>query len=170
MTQQELLYHSSYINNNTRWRFSFGRMITADRAKEISLIEYDGSIVVPDVKDVLPPKNKTQKTMIIDHSKPVRITQMFDLYSGDYHKASALPNGEVPLVSCGDLDNGITRYVDVPKRKQFQYTITIAYNGQPLTTKYHPYVFAAKDDVAVCIPKQKWRLSTLSYIQYMLNL
>jgi hypothetical protein len=61
-------------------------------------------------------------------------------------------------------------YCNVPQPHQYRNALTIAYNGSwPLLTKYHPYVFAAKDDVAVCIPRRKFRLSTLLYAQFMLN-
>jgi type I restriction enzyme M protein len=37
-----------------------------------------------------------------------------------------------------------------------------------LTTKYHPYDFATKDDVAVCFPRKPWRLSTIVFVQLMM--
>lgn len=45
----------------------------------------------------------------------------------------------------------------------------MAFNGSPLTTKYHPYAFAAKDDVAVCHPLKPLRVSTQLFIQMMMN-
>jgi len=86
-----------------------------------------------------------------------------------YHNASSIPKGNIPLVSCGDLNNGIIRCCDLPQSKRYNNVITVAYNGQPLTTKFHPYVFGAKDDVAVCIPKMNFRLSTILYLQYIFN-
>ena len=47
--------------------------------------------------------------------------------------------------------------------------MTIAFNGSTLSAKYHPYDFAAKDDVAVCTPKKKLRLTTEMFIQVMLG-
>lgn len=47
--------------------------------------------------------------------------------------------------------------------------MTIAFNGSTLSAKYHPYTFAAKDDVAICFPKNKLRLPTLLFIQLMLE-
>jgi hypothetical protein len=38
-----------------------------------------------------------------------------------------------------------------------------------LTAKYHPYEFAAKDDVAICIPRAPLRLTTELFIQMMIN-
>ena len=50
-----------------------------------------------------------------------------------------------------------------------QDRLTIAFNGSTLAAKYHPYAFAAKDDVAVCFPKSKLRVTTELFIQVMLG-
>lgn len=47
--------------------------------------------------------------------------------------------------------------------------MTIALNGSPLLTKYHPYKFVAKDDVAICVPKNPLLLTTVLFIQSILN-
>jgi type I restriction enzyme M protein len=79
----------------------------------------------------------------------------------------ALPRGLVPMVSCGDENNGICGYFDV--QHAYSHKLTIAFNGMnTLTAKYHPYQFAAKDDVAVCSPKRPLRLTTQLFIQVML--
>ena len=170
MTSHELLYYSAYINKRISWRFSFGRMVTLDRAKEIPLIDYDPSIKIIDESILLPPQNTTNMAVNIKRFAWVQIGSLFDLHSGDYHKASELPDGEIPLVSCADRSNGVLRYCDIPTDLRYQFALTIAYNGQlPLITKFHPYEFGAKDDVAVCIPKRDLRFSTLIFIQYMLN-
>jgi type I restriction enzyme M protein len=73
-------------------------------------------------------------------------------------------------VSCGDANNGIMALVDVPKNRIYNHRLTIAFNGvNTLTAKYHPYRFAAKDDVAICEPREPRRLSTEVFIQLMLN-
>ncbi|MBA4179198.1 MAG: hypothetical protein C0506_01280 [Anaerolinea sp.] len=71
-------------------------------------------------------------------------------------------------MSCGDSNNGIAGYFSVPATHS--HLLTIAFNGMnTLTTKYHPYDFATKDDVAICIPRTKMRLTTLLFIQVMMN-
>ena len=48
--------------------------------------------------------------------------------------------------------------------------LTIAFNGMnTLTAKYHPYRFAAKDDVAICLPKQALWVTTHLFVQAILN-
>jgi hypothetical protein len=169
MEMNELLFYSAYINANVRWRFSFGRMVIRERVKEISLKKYDSSIETTSIPEWLPKMDKLGVSPEIENFSPVPITSLFHLHSGDYHKASAIPKGKYPLISCGEEDNGIIGYVDVPNTKLYRETLTIAYNGQPLATKFHPYEFAAKDDVAICLLKRELRISTLIFVQYLLN-
>jgi hypothetical protein len=169
MSYRELLYYSAYLNATARWRFSFGRMITKERAKRIPIPKVDSVPQSAEPSAIMPPRETVQTDAHIERFKWVAISELFDLHSGDYHKASALGLGKIPLVSCGEADNGIIGYYKIPPENQYRHTLTIAYNGAPLLTKYHPYVFGAKDDVAVCIPKKKLRLSTLLYVQLVLN-
>jgi len=99
-----------------------------------------------------------------------RLDELFVVKSGDYHAANALDPGHVPLVSCGDANNGVIGYYDIPDTMTYQRAITSAYNGQPLTTKFHPYEFAAKDDVAVLIPRRAMKETTLVFIAALLNM
>ena len=56
------------------------------------------------------------------------------------------------------------------KDKVYKNRLTIAFNGMnTLIAKYHPYEFAAKDDVAICVPRAPVRLTTEIFIQMMLN-
>lgn len=85
------------------------------------------------------------------------LSELFTVKAGDYHAKNELDEklDGVPLISCGDTDNGFIGYYDVPEDKTYQNAITVAFNGQPMTAKFHPYRFAAKDDVGVLIPKQQ---------------
>lgn len=97
------------------------------------------------------------------------IEQLFRVKSGDYHAISDLEPGDVPLISCGDANNGFVGYFDVPSENRYQHRITVAYNGLPLLAKFHPYEFGAKDDVAVLIPHKEMEDATLFYVAAVLN-
>jgi len=97
------------------------------------------------------------------------IEELFTIKSGDFHATKELDEGDVPLISCGDINNGLVGYFDIPEDKRYSNTITVAYNGQPLTAKFHPYIFGAKDDVAVLLPKREIQQKTLVYIATLLN-
>lgn len=97
------------------------------------------------------------------------IENLFTVKSGDFHATKELDNGNIPLISCGNFSNGLVGYFDIPENKTYSHTITVAYNGLPLTAKYHPYIFGAKDDVAVLLPKAKVQEKTLLYIASLFN-
>lgn len=98
------------------------------------------------------------------------LCKIFSIHSGDYHAIKELDAGHIPLISCGDTDNGCIGYFDIPPQKTYSHCITVAYNGSwPLLSKFHPYIFGAKDDVAVLIPKKPLLSTTLLYIASLLN-
>ena len=83
----------------------------------------------------------------------VAIDSLFSVRSGDFHATDKeLDPGAVPLVSCGDVNHGLVGFFDIPKVKQYRDAITVAYNGQPMTAKYRPYAFGAKDDIGILEP------------------
>ena len=99
----------------------------------------------------------------------MRIRDCFEVKSGDFHSKEELGEGLIPLISCGDSENGCIGYFDIPADKVYRGSITVAYNGQPLTTKFHPYPFGAKDDVAVLMPLKEYRDTTLYYIASIID-
>lgn len=175
-----ILYFVANLNLQ-RWRFSYGRKCYQNKKNKLLVIfplkesgEIDEDYIEKTLENVtlkqFMPRKKVPSKMDTElRLASVPITKLFELHSGDYHNASSLPSGTIPLVSCGENYNGIIRFCRVPKNKVYTNTLTIAYNGQPLTTKLHLYKFAAKDDVAVCLPKTPLKLSTLVFVQYMLN-
>ena len=101
--------------------------------------------------------------------KPKKVSELFELKTGDYHATKELDTGNVPLISCGDLNNGLVGYYDIPQERCYRHSLTVAYNGQPLLAKFHPYEFGAKDDVAVLIPRFPMETTTLLYLAALLN-
>lgn len=98
------------------------------------------------------------------------ISEFFVVHSGDYHSLAELDPGDVPLISCGNTNNGFMGNYDIPADKTYQNCITVAYNGSwPLLAKFHPYPFGAKDDVAVLIPRQPMSETSLLYIATLFN-
>lgn len=100
----------------------------------------------------------------------VRISELFEVHSGDFHALKELDPGPTPLISCGDTENGLVGFFDIPKELTYHRCVTVAYNGSwPLLSKFHPYRFGAKDDVAVLIPKQEMSDLALLYVAALLN-
>ena len=105
--------------------------------------------------------------MRIDH---VPLSRIFDIHSGNFHSTAELDPGDIPLISCGETNNGLVGRYDIPQEKTFERCLTVAYNGSwPLLTKYHPYRFGAKDDVGILFPRSSIREATLLYIAALLT-
>ena len=104
-------------------------------------------------------------------SRPVMIRDLFRVRSGDIHAADKeLAPGDIPLVSCGDVNHGLVGYFQIPDEQQYEDALTVAYNGSlPLTAKYRPYRFGAKDDIGVLEPIEPMSPSILLYVAAILN-
>ena len=168
MNRDQLGYIAAYINEALRWRFSWYRQTSLERIRRLLVPNPAKSHITYDVKALLPRLKLKARTWRLS-LKPYCLDTIYDLVPGEYHAASTLKRGKIPLVSCGDQNNGIIGFVAVQKENVNSHKLTIAFNGSPLTTKYHPYRFAAKDDVAVCHPRRNLRLSTELFIQMMMN-
>jgi hypothetical protein len=140
------------------------------RIRRLQIPDPKSGDVTYNVRELMPTVSSATKGTWRATYSPVTLDSVYRLKAGDYHNASSLPSGDVPLVSCGDANNGIMAFVDVPQDRIYSHKLTIAFNGMnTLTAKYHPYRFAAKDDVAICEPREPRRLSTEVFIQLMLN-
>lgn len=169
MTGGQLAQTCAFINSAIRWRFNWYRQATIDRIRVLQIPEPSTSALFGvgrfvESSDVRPQPSDLSSLRF----KAVPLRELFEMRAGEYHNAGDLPPGRIPLISCGDMDNGIMSFVSVPEADIHQNQITIAFNGDTLTTKFHPYRFAAKDDVAVCSPKHPLRLSTLLFVQLMM--
>jgi hypothetical protein len=169
MPPRQLAYIAAYINLAVRWRFNWYRQVTADRIRRLPVpakvpadIKYDVSAALPGIAAGAMPEWQLAL-------QPFALGDIYDLVPGDHHNTSALPPGDIPIISCGDANNGVSTFVGA-KEKTYRNRLTIAFNGMnTLTAKYHPYEFAAKDDVAICVPRSPLRLTTELFIQMMLN-
>jgi len=96
-----------------------------------------------------------------------------EVKTGDFHASSHLDSGDIPLISCKTektRDNGVEGYFEIPQDKTYENCVTITCDGdQPSTAFFHPYRFAAKDNVLVCIPKKGLKLTTILYAIACLN-
>ena len=164
----QLAFYASYINQCVRWRFNWYRQVTLGRLKNVAIPDSAPSGLTLPVSSFLPATNRSAPKDWILKGKPFQLGEMFEMVPGSYHVLADLRKGTVPVVSCGEGENGIAGYYDVPGPYE-RDRLTVALNGSPLLSKYHPYDFAAKDDVAVLIPKEELRLTTLLFIQVVLN-
>ena len=168
MTTGELAYFAACINKTLRWRFNWYRQITADRLRRLTLPDAAPSDLAFPVSAALPPVGDgAERPGWKPNLRRFSLDEIFDLQGGSYHVLKDLQPGVVPVISCRGENNGIAGYFKV--EKTYHNQLTIALNGSTLSTKYHPYLFAAKDDVAVCVPRQSIRLTTKLFVQVMVN-
>lgn len=93
-----------------------------------------------------------------------------EVVSGDVHASNKLDKGNIPLIGCGFLNQGVEGYFDLSEKMIFKNAITIACDGSyPLTSFYHNYDFSAKDNVVVCIPKSEYPVSVIYYLISVIN-
>ena len=171
MSLAEMATFAAYINLAVRWRFNWYRQVTSDRLLTLQVpaglavtnVEFEPAKSLPLVA------GQPAKGISSTATRIFSLDDLFDLTQGNYHSLNQLDQGSTPVISCGDTNNGIAGFFDVPSGPLYQDKLTVALNGRPLTAKYHHYRFAAKDDVAVCTPKQQWRLSTVFFIGTVLN-
>jgi len=164
----QLSYVAAYLNMAVRWRFSWYWQTTVDRLRRLEIPGRIPDAAFP-VRDFLPAQGAPGPAAAMPPFERFALGTIFTLGSGDFHVIGNLPTGRVPIISCGDLDNGVCGFCDVSDEKVYSHKMTIAFNGSTLSAKYHPYRFAAKDDVAVCFPKKELRLTTLLFIQVILR-
>ncbi|UWU68216.1 hypothetical protein [Bradyrhizobium sp. NC92] len=170
MPLEQLAYIASYINTDLRWRFNWYRQTTVDRLRHLKVPDEMPANLSFDVKAALPKRTDVKREKWKLNLKMFRLGDFYDLEPGHFHSVGELPPGKVPIVSCGHSDNGVVGYFDVGDAPTYADRITIAFNGKnTLTAKYHPYKFAAKDDVAVCHPKGPLLPTTEMFIQTMVN-
>jgi hypothetical protein len=171
MSEAQLWACAGYLGRRHRWKFSFGRMATAARIEPLDLST--DAIPVPNFSpELLLPKRTRRTNQNSERLRYVkrRVSELFYVSSGDFHSTEELTPGGVPLISCGDQDNGIIGFYAAPADKTYDHALTVAYNGDwPLMAKFHPYMFAAKDDVAVLSPRVPMALSSLLFLQMLLN-
>lgn len=170
MTPAQLAYIASYINMAVCWRFNWYRQLTADRVRRTPVPDDVPADLAFDVGASMPaPSTGSSARRGRLHLKMVCLSTLYDFKPGDFHSLSDLPSGDIPVVSCGDQENGVSGYFGISE-PVYSHKMTIAFNGMnTLTAKYHPYRFAAKDDVAVCFPKAPLRITTELFIQVMMN-
>jgi len=171
LSERQLVFYAAYFNEVIRWRFSYGRMVTGERLKNMEIPNPPSSISIGLAKDNIPYRvTNTHSVFSPNRIKQIPISDLFtDVISGEYHAEDELEPGDIPLISCGWNNNGIVDFFNIPKEHIHSNALTIAYNGLPLNAHYHAYEFGAKDDIAVCIPFKDCPISTIIYIQCILN-
>lgn len=73
-----------------------------------------------------------------------------DILRGDCPPLNQLKDGEMPVITTTEKNNGIDGYYAINGSTVFENLITIPANGSKYRAFYHPYKFAAVPDILVC--------------------
>ncbi len=175
-----IYYAVAYLNTIT-WRFSYGRKCYASKSKKIKINfpvkdngkideEYIEEIIKVETDKITPQKNETKPLpKEIPTFKPYRIDSLFNLERGDFHAISKLNKGTYPTVSRIDSNNGVVGYYELPKKAKIYPKGFITVSTVSGISFLQAHDFIATDNVVICIPKKKFNIATLIFIQYMIN-
>lgn len=170
----EYLFYIASMVRHHKWRFMYGRQITPQRIGRVEVLspsEFKTKLNFIKLINELKPNKQVVKEINYKHKKEqFEIKDLFDVNSGEYHSINNLKKGKIPLISCSDMDNGIAGFYDIPDKNTHKDCITIAYDGKPLTAKYHNYKFSAYDNVGVLTPLKKMEKTSLFFITLLLNI
>lgn len=170
MSFDELVQVASCINVSHMWKFSYGRMVNAERAKKLEIWLDKDMRPKNKISDMIKDKRTEIKhTRMVTKFKAVNITEFFELERGQFHAIDRLAKGKYPTISRVAYDNGIVGFFEKPRNAEVypKGMITIA------TTTGDAFVqldnFIATDNVVILIPKQKMSLGCLLFIASMIN-
>ena len=89
-------------------------------------------------------------TPIPETLREYTLDSLFDISRGAVPPMKYLSPGETPIVTTSEEDNGIAGYFNVSPEQIHGDAITITANGGGGRAFWHPYPFAASQDVLVC--------------------
>lgn len=171
MSKDELFYYASYINQSHQWRFSFGRMVKKDRFKDLAIESYKQQRHEQININKLLPRGQVAARKI-RHNRDFQffnIEKLFVLRRGDFHALSKLDAGKYPTISRISYNNGIVGYFDAPAGAKVypKYLITVSTVSGDAFVQLEDFI--ATDNVIICKPRLGLRITTLFFIQFMLN-
>ncbi|MBN1683200.1 restriction endonuclease subunit S [Candidatus Bathyarchaeota archaeon] len=170
----EYLYYVAAIVRFSRWRFNYARKITPTRLGIIKILsdeEFTPTIFYREMYKQLYPK-ASQK--IISPMSPVsflnfNITDLFILERGHFHALDQLEKGNCPTVSRISVNNGVTGFYNKPAKAKTLPKTTLTVSTVTGDAFIQHSSFIATDNVVICRPKIPMIVTTLIYIQALLN-
>lgn len=168
---EELYFYASQLNCY-KWKFSYSRQVLIDRIKKLDLIEYKdiGLNIKREIEKILPTECPSKNDNIEHYNyKKIEIQKIFNLIKGDFKSLKSLFPGKIPTVSRKGIDNGITGYYSKPDGSELFSKGIITVSSLEGDAFIQVEDFIASDKVLILKPKLNLRLTTLFYIQYMIN-
>lgn len=170
MSLKKIFFIASEINL-FKWKFSYGRKLTQTRLKDlkINLSRFTEGRLQLNYEMLSNKKIKIR----IQHNRNFEffnIIDLFEIKKGDFHALDRLDEGLVPTVSRISDNNGVTGYYKKPKgvnvyKKGLITVSTVTGDAFVQLTD-----FIATDNVLICKSKRDLKITTLFFVQLMINL
>ena len=165
---KEIALYLKPVLESIRYKYNFGREISDKRIKkEIICLPFDEDTNSPNWEIMIDCIKKLKKEITfnkintnlcfnekldIDNWQLFNLVDYFDMYAGSYYPANEYKNGNIPLISASNKDNGIMALTDLEP----------TFDGNCLTIGkvemavfYQNGPFCATSDVTVLVPKFK---------------
>ncbi|QQV75036.1 hypothetical protein H6P87_00581 [Rickettsia tillamookensis] len=98
------------------------------------------------------------KQSINETNEEIKVFDILEFFSsikrGKCPPINSLKEGNIPVITTTELNNGIVGYYDIPVNIIDTDCITISANGSSCCAFYQPYKFTANADVLICKLKQ----------------
>lgn len=91
------------------------------------------------------------------------------ILKGDIHALNKEEPGSTPVISTSTDMNGVEGFYALDSWESHSNVITVASNGTPLTSFYHPYKVVVKDDLFVCVVPEHMSPAVALYLIAALN-
>lgn len=167
MSIDQLYSYASQVNAQ-KWRFSYSRMVTKDRIRDLPIIDVEVNVSVDKTINHLFPLKKNKK---LPKSYKFLWFKVIDLCK--IEKKSAPPQnqmsaGETPYVTTSSKNNGVTDYVDeIPNSRANMLTVSL--NGSVAEAFFQFDDFVTSGDNAILSLKQGQDSYLLLYIAFLIR-
>jgi len=168
MPLKKLFYVASQINS-VKWKFSYGRKLTQTRLKNIKLDLSNFKEGTIDLLERLPQKIARSQIKNSKNYKEFNITALFEIERGDFHALDKLNEGELPTISRITYDNGVAGHYEKPNDAEIYPAGTITVSTLESDAFVQLENFIATDNVLILKPKRDFKLTTLFFVQFMIN-
>jgi len=170
MTKNEMLLYS-YIISFNKYKYNYGRQanktfkdLVLPELHELSMLNWEN--INPDFKFKIDPISHHKPNLSINEWRWFSIIDdLFDYTRGKRLTKADSIEGDIPLVTAGEYNLGINRYVN-NDMETFSNCITIDMFGYSV---YRNYEFCCDDNILVLIPKTEMSKYSMLFIVTIIN-
>jgi hypothetical protein len=170
MNDDDLYCYAAQINKYN-WRFSFGRMVIADRLKDFLIVERKNNFDVNKKINELVPKKQIKSTIEIKKKKTFNLTELCNIKRAyaPYLNQLNLSNKKIPYVTTTEMNNGVALWCDEDPLFE-KGSVTVSLDGLCGTSFYQFDDFISGEKTGVLTLKEKNNPFLLMYVSIMIRI